>query len=484
MNDEQLLALMLTALGVTTASALLMRERMTPPELWYDIYWPERVDEASVTAFLRTLAGDRSTSAVAFEIVASGGTMRYRVGLARRHAPSVISALRSFVPGVDVALIKGDVALAPSFAWTVHVSSRLRPLRTTESASIARGLIAALATTDTGETLTLQWLLGPRLSARAVASKASRPTAGFSETAKALLHGTPAMDNDERKALIAKVGEAGFRVLGRIAVAGASEKRSQALASRVTSALRVAETPGVSISVKRSSPLGAAHASVPREWPLSLNVSELTALTAFPLGDAAYIGIRGDGATTKPAPAVATRGVNLRIVGESTHPSSKGTSVGQSTVDALQHLHVLGPTGVGKSTLLQNLILQDIGAGRGVVVIDPKGDLVSDVLARVPAHRHDDVVVLDPADDQRPVGINVMGGGNSVSGGAARSPELIADQVLAVFHGLYADNWGPRTQDILHASLLTLAGRPGMTLCALPVLLSNEQLPLQVSSEA
>jgi type IV secretory pathway TraG/TraD family ATPase VirD4 len=134
--------------------------------------------------------------------------------------------------------------------------------------------------------------------------------------------------------------------------------------------------------------------------------------------------------------------------------------------DSLQHLHVLGPTGVGKSTLLLNLITQDIAAGRGVVVIDPKGDLVEEVLRRVPERRQDDVVVLDPADEQRPVGLNVLRGGN-------RPAELIADQVLAVFHDLYRENWGPRTQDILHAALLTLADKPGMTLCALPVLLSN-----------
>jgi hypothetical protein len=84
----------------------------------------------------------------------------------------------------------------------------------------------------------------------------------------------------------------------------------------------------------------------------------------------------------------------------------------------------------------------------------------------VPDSRRDDIVVLDPADESRPVGLNVLVGGD-------RPAELIADQVLAVFHDLYRENWGPRTQDILHAALLTLAGKSDMTLCALPVLLSN-----------
>ena len=75
--------------------------------------------------------------------------------------------------------------------------------------------------------------------------------------------------------------------------------------------------------------------------------------------------------------------------------------------DALFHTHLLGPTGSGKSTVLENLILADINAGLGTLVIDPKGDLVSDLLERIPAHRHADVVILDPT-SPTPVGFNPL----------------------------------------------------------------------------
>jgi hypothetical protein len=133
--------------------------------------------------------------------------------------------------------------------------------------------------------------------------------------------------------------------------------------------------------------------------------------------------------------------------------------------DALQHLHVIGPTGVGKSTLLLNLIDQDMQAGRSVVVIEPKGDLVRDVLERVPDHRLDDVVVIDPTDPQ-PVGLNPL-----ATRGVAN--EVKTDQLLAVFKGLFAESWGPRLQDILTAGLLTLCRVPGMSLPALPLLFSD-----------
>uniref|UniRef100_UPI002607463E type IV secretory system conjugative DNA transfer family protein n=1 Tax=Pseudomonas sp. TaxID=306 RepID=UPI002607463E len=126
----------------------------------------------------------------------------------------------------------------------------------------------------------------------------------------------------------------------------------------------------------------------------------------------------------------------------------------------------LGPTGVGKSTLLLNLITQDMQAGRAVVVIEPKGDLIADVLERIPPERVGDVVLLDPTDTKRPVGLNPLALGG-------RSPELVADQLLGLFHSLYSAHWGPRTHDIFGASLLTLARLPGMSLAALPLLLTD-----------
>jgi hypothetical protein len=100
-----------------------------------------------------------------------------------------------------------------------------------------------------------------------------------------------------------------------------------------------------------------------------------------------------------------------------------------------------------------------------VVVIEPKGDLIADLLARIPPARVSDVVLLDPTDNARPVGLNPL----ALHG---RSPELVADQLLGMFHSLYAEHWGPRTQDIMGASLLTLA-RLRMSIAALPLLLTD-----------
>ncbi len=101
-------------------------------------------------------------------------------------------------------------------------------------------------------------------------------------------------------------------------------------------------------------------------------------------------------------------------------------------------------------------------------MVEPKGDLVAEALRHIPEERIGDVILIDPADPNSaaPVGINPLARNG-------RSPELVADQLLGVFHGLFAAHWGPRTSDILASALLTLARTPDMTLVALPLLLSD-----------
>lgn len=134
-----------------------------------------------------------------------------------------------------------------------------------------------------------------------------------------------------------------------------------------------------------------------------------------------------------------------------------GERLGISIGDALYHTVLLGPTGAGKSTALAHLALADIHAGRGVLLIDPKTDLVADILARIPEQRRDDVVVIDPT-SSRPVGINplaraqaarsgALSSCSGVSGGGA-SPELVADTVLATFKGVFAESWGVRVEQV------------------------------------
>lgn len=141
------------------------------------------------------------------------------------------------------------------------------------------------------------------------------------------------------------------------------------------------------------------------------------------------------------------------------------TPVTISPTDARQHIHILGPTGSGKSTLLLNLALDDIEAGHGVAVIDPKGDLVRSLLERIPAGEADRVILIDPSYREQPVGLNVM---------ECDDPDLhevVCDGIVTIFKKTYERFWGPRTDDILRAAVLTLLRHPDTTLCEVPLLL-------------
>jgi energy-coupling factor transporter ATP-binding protein EcfA2 len=197
-------------------------------------------------------------------------------------------------------------------------------------------------------------------------------------------------------------------------------------------------------------------------WPLALNSAELVGLLGWPIGDSDFPGVPGlHPRLLPPSDQLSTR--PDRVVATSTAPGHT-QAIGLDTGGALRHTWVLGPNGTGKSTLLASLALQDITAGRGVVIIEPKGDLVHDILARVPVERADDIVVLDPTDNT-PVGLNPLSGQGR--------EDTRVEGLVSVFRALYADSWGPRTQDIVHSSLLTLARRGDASLAMVPLLLTN-----------
>jgi hypothetical protein len=123
-----------------------------------------------------------------------------------------------------------------------------------------------------------------------------------------------------------------------------------------------------------------------------------------------------------------------------------------------QHLYVIGKTGTGKTTLLRNLILQDIEAGRGVGLIDPHGDLAHDLLDHIPRHRTDDVVYFNPGDSEWPVGFNLL---QAVAPGKRH---LVASSVVGAFKAIWKDSWGPRLEYILYAAVAALLDAEGTTL--------------------
>lgn len=129
------------------------------------------------------------------------------------------------------------------------------------------------------------------------------------------------------------------------------------------------------------------------------------------------------------------------------------------------HLYVVGKTGTGKTTLLRNLIVQDIEAGRGVGVLDPHGDLAEDLLDCIPPWRTDHVVYFNPADLAYPVGFNLLGNV------PLDERPLVASGVVSIFKSIWRDSWGPRLEYILYNAVAALLDCENTTLLGLQRLL-------------
>ena len=134
----------------------------------------------------------------------------------------------------------------------------------------------------------------------------------------------------------------------------------------------------------------------------------------------------------------------------------------------LRHLYMIGQTGTGKSTLLLNLITQDLLNGHGVALLDPHGDLAEAVLQQIPSERGDHLVYFNPADLERPIGLNFL------SQVPMDQRPLITDGVVSAFKHVWPDSWGPRLEHIFAHAVRSLMDVPGATLLALPRLLQDE----------
>ncbi len=133
--------------------------------------------------------------------------------------------------------------------------------------------------------------------------------------------------------------------------------------------------------------------------------------------------------------------------------------------DRRRHMYVIGKTGMGKTTLLENMIIDDIRAGHGLAVVDPHGDLVEEIVDYIPSWRINDVVYFNPSDIDHPIAFNVLEAVNPMH------RHLVASGLVGVFKKIWADSWGPRLEYVLRNTVLSLLEYPGSTLLGITRLL-------------
>lgn len=136
--------------------------------------------------------------------------------------------------------------------------------------------------------------------------------------------------------------------------------------------------------------------------------------------------------------------------------------------DRRRHIYLIGKSGVGKSTLIKNMVIDDIREGRGVAMIDPHGEDVMEILDFVPNHRVNDVIVFDPGDREHAIGFNMF----EVSD--PKYKVITASGIVGSFKNIFGDSWGPRLEYWLKSAVLALLDYPGSTLMMVPRLFTDK----------
>jgi hypothetical protein len=421
---------------------------------------------------------------VAFELSWQAGRLAIAIWVpAGVPAARVAAVVQAAWPGANtevspaVAALPAGVALA---AGELRLAEpEWFPLRTDHPADPYRMLLGALGALDPDGSAVVQVLARPagarryrRCRKAAVALRTGRSmsilvrfidfwlTKGIPHPTG--LSGDPTRTADIR-AITEKCASVGFEAVVRYGVASArggraARRRLRSQAQGIVAAFALYD--GRNRLTRRRLPRAARALTARRLGRADLlMVAELAALAHLPI-DRAVAGLSRAGAhAVAPPPEVGGMG---KLLGRAEVGDRRPVALG--VADARQHLHVLGATGSGKSTLITNLVLGDVAAGCGVVVCDPKGDLVTDILDRLPDRAVGRVVVLDPDDASAPPAMNVLD---------AADPYLAVDHLVGIFHRLFEAYWGPRTDDVLRVAALTALRQPGATLADIPRLLTE-----------
>ena len=159
---------------------------------------------------------------------------------------------------------------------------------------------------------------------------------------------------------------------------------------------------------------------------------------------------------------------DITIIGETNFRNQKA-KFGIKPNDRTRHFYVIGKTGTGKTTLLENMAIQDIQKGKGLAIVDPHGEFAEKMLDFIPPNRVNDVIYFNPSDLEYPIAFNAI---------EKVDPEyrhLVASGLMGVFKKIWPDVWSARMEYILHNSVLALLEYPGSTLLGINRILADKE---------
>jgi hypothetical protein len=372
--------------------------------------------------------------------------------------------MQSSVPSVRYELVELPfkvLAIGTEFRLSTHN----RSLRV-DPQSVSSKLLASLLPLSGDTAVVVQWLVTPH-------GPVSPPKITTKKDASPIWEALAAgvQDAEAVSALRTKYDYSLFLATPRIGIASEDIKEARHLLRRVEASWHETRAPGVNLQRRTVSAALVAKRMIERRaplvaWPTTFNSQELSGLIGWPVEGVAVPGLAlGGSRLVAASPLIPSTGT---VIADSNFPGDP-RPLAMDVESRLRHLHLLGPTGTGKSNEIAALAVQDMQAGLGIFVLDPKGDLCDLIATLVPPERRNDVIVLDPAErsDLPVVGLNPLHSVDQDHG------EVVVENLVGLFKSLYRSSWGPRLEDVLRAALLTLSGVPGATLCEVVPLLTD-----------
>lgn len=392
---------------------------------------PSDTSYEEILAFTRSLSGlpglkwYKPAYAVALETYADAHGIKHYVSIPGHVIEGVEGWLETHIPGSSITHVSAKEDLVALTQWDrgteLSMSGANKQLLIKSPKDVTATILSGLSTMKPGNAVVLQWIVFR-----------SEPQ-------------SPRVDNgiDPREHK-EKVHDATFRATARIAAKGDEAKR---LVRDVYAGLSITHTFGVKFRPRFM--LGSVPDRVNRragvlDYRIFLNAPELSVVMGWPFDSMNVPGLGGARAR-RLAPHVSIPETGIGLAG-SNYPKTRGRLIALPYASVPLHQWILGPTGTGKSALLDNEITQAMNQGLGVVLIEPKGDLARSVLSHVPRNRVDDVIWFDPMDLERPIGFNILAGPD---------PERTTAHLVTLFKDFYPDSWGPRLEWVLKYTFAT-----------------------------
>lgn len=419
------------------------------------------ITSADVARFIARLATPDSPRPLAFETWATKQDVTHFVGRDGADATAVRMLLQTQLPGA--LLERSPRPSAPTTSMRLLVRLASMPLAEANLANTLHSIYGAFKLVRGDESLAVQIVVGAGHRPARTPSKVPDPAQSFLGS---IIAGPQQAGAETQRRIAKHRAEPRLSVTIRLGVTATAAPRRRELLTALLGAVKQLESPGSRVDFVREAPSRWHHAGM--GWaPLEVTPAQLTPLFCWPVDGLILPGLPG------PHPKLLSPPTGLPKDGaEFAITSAPGPQlpVKLAPTARLQHLVVSGGTGSGKSTVLARLCLDDIANHRPALLIDPKRQLVDDIIRRAPKEAAGTIVVIDAAEPD-PVGFNPLDLGD-------RDADVVVDGILAVLKNVFAEGWGPRTEDLMHAGLLTLArvgkekGTPH-TLLDLPRIISD-----------